>query len=92
MLNFIWDNMATIQITDVPDHLVRRLETVAAAKKQPLSAEVVERLGDSFGNSPMANDRAPGELLELAKQIRGETDHPLLTPEFIRTAREFGRE
>jgi hypothetical protein len=84
--------MATIQITDIPDHLMRRLEMIAAAKQHPLSAEVVERLGDSFGVPRVAHERSPEQLRELAKQIRGETNSPLLTPEFIRMAREYGRE
>jgi hypothetical protein len=84
--------MATIQITDIPDHLIRRLETVAAARKHPLSVEVIERLDDSFESPRVAQVRSPEQLRELARQIRSGTSNPLLTPEFIRMAREYGRE
>jgi hypothetical protein len=77
---------------DIPDDLLRRLETVAASRKKPLSAEVVERLDCSFGQPRVSPERSPEQLRKLAEQIRGEHHAVGLTPEFLRMAREYGRE
>jgi plasmid stability protein len=84
--------MASIQLANVPDELVKRLEIAAASRRHDLTDEIVDRLDDSFGSQRVSNRRSPAELALLARQIRGEIEGEWLTPEFIRMAREYGRE
>jgi hypothetical protein len=62
----------------------------------PQDAEVTaETVGNPDGlpaNSAMTNDRTYEELLALAQRVRGSGKADWLTPEFIRAAREHGRE
>ncbi|MBV8780698.1 MAG: hypothetical protein JO353_04810 [Phycisphaerae bacterium] len=84
--------MATITLDNVPDELLKRLELAATARRHLLTEEVIERLDDSFGPRRVAARRSSTELSELAKRIRGEIKGAWLTPEYIRMAREYGRE
>jgi hypothetical protein len=84
--------MASLQLENVPEELVKRLELAAVARKRDLSREVVDRLDDSFGPHRVAERRSPEELTQLARQIRGEIKGSWMTPEFLRMAREYGRE
>jgi hypothetical protein len=84
--------MATLELENVPDELVKRLELAATARHRELPVEVMARLDESFGPMRVAERRSHEELSELARRIRGEIPGPWLTPEFIRMAREWGRE
>ena len=84
--------MASVRLENVPDDLLKRLELAATARNRDLNAEVVERLDGSFGAPRVAGPRSHSELSELAKRIRGELPGHWLTPEFIRMAREWGRD
>ena len=72
--------------------LVKRLQLAAVARRRDLSKEVVDRLDDSFGPQRVAERRSSEELSQLARQVRGEIKADWLTPEFVRMAREYGRE
>ena len=84
--------MASLQLNNIPEHLVKRLELAAQSRQRDLVAEVVVRLDDSFGTRRVAAPRTHAELSSLARRIRGEQAGAWLTPEFIRMAREYGRE
>ena len=84
--------MASLRLENIPDELLKRLELAASSRRHDLTEEVVDRLDDSFGPRRVAERRSTEELSQLAKQIRGEAKSPWLTPEFIRMAREYGRE
>ncbi len=84
--------MAALHLENVPDELVRRLELAASARRRDLLTEVVNRLDDSFGIRRVAERRSHAELSELARRLRTGAGGPWLTPEFIRMAREWGRE
>lgn len=84
--------MASLQLANIPDDLLKRLELAAAAHRLNLREEVVDRLASSFGPPRIGPRRSPDELRDLASQIRGEGNIVGLTPEFIRMAREYGRE
>jgi hypothetical protein len=84
--------MASLKLDNVPEELVRRLELAATSRHRDLNVEVVDRLDDSFGVPRVAEPRSHAELSALAKRVRGEAKGPWLTPEFIRMAREYGRE
>jgi hypothetical protein len=84
--------MASLRLDNIPDDLVKRLELAASARKRELAAEVVDRLDDSFRVRRVARKRDHTELSTLARTLRGEMPGDWLTPEFIRAAREFGRE
>lgn len=84
--------MSTLTLHNVPDDLVKRLELAASARRRDLSDEVVDRLDDSFGTPRVAERRSQAELSVLARRVRGEIPGPWLTPEFLRMAREWGRE
>lgn len=84
--------MASLRVENVPDELVKRLELSASARQRDLAVEVVTRLADSFGEPRAAERRSHADLSELARRIRGEAPGDWMTPEFIRMAREYGRE
>jgi plasmid stability protein len=84
--------MASLRLDNVPDELLKRLELAASTRHHDLAAEVVDRLDESFGPTRVAEPRSSAELSELARRLRGEIAGTWLTPEFIRTAREYGRE
>ena len=84
--------MAMLQLDNVPEELVKRLQLAASSRHRELSDEVIDRLDDSFGVRRIAGHRTPAELARLARRVRGEETGPWLTPEFIRMAREYGRE
>lgn len=84
--------MATLNLPNVPEDLMKRLELAASARHHDVAVEVVDRLGNSFGPVRVAERRTHSELSELARRIRGEIPGAWLTPEFIRMAREWGRE
>mgnify|MGYP001422108494 CR=1 FL=1 len=84
--------MPALRVENIPDELLKRLELAAAARHRDVAAEVVERLDDSFGPMRVAARRSHAELAELARRVRGEIPGTWLTPEFIRMAREWGRE
>ena len=84
--------MASITVVNIPDELMKRLELAASARRRDLNLEVVSRLDDSFGQTRAAESRSHAELSELARRIRGEIAGVWMTPEFIRMAREYGRE
>ena len=84
--------MASINLPNIPDELIKRLELAASAKRRDLTVEVLTRLDDSFGPARAAEPRSHAELSDLARRIRGDAPGEWLTPEFIRMAREYGRE
>lgn len=84
--------MASLQINNVPDDLVQRLELAAQARRRDLTVEALERLEDSFGSPRVGPQRTHAELSALARRVRGTGEGIWLTPEFIRMAREYGRE
>lgn len=84
--------MASLQLDNIPDHLLARLRLAAEARQRDLGREVVERLSDSFGPIRVSDRRSHAELVELARAVRGDGSGNWLTPEFIRMAREWGRE
>lgn len=84
--------MASLKLENVPEDLVKRLQLAATTRHRELSAEVVDRLDDSFGMRRVAARRSHSELAALAKGLRGESTGDWLTPEFIQMAREYGRE
>jgi len=83
--------MATLQLDNIPDQLVRKLEMAAASQHRDLVTEVISRLDNSFGPVP-GGEATHEELSALARQLRGDGKADWLTPEFIREAREHGRE
>jgi plasmid stability protein len=84
--------MSSLQLTNVPDDLLERLKFAADAHRQDVSREAISRLSESFNRHSVAGKRSPEELRQLARQIRGDGNCFGLTPEFIRMAREYGRE
>jgi plasmid stability protein len=84
--------MASLTLQNVPDDLVKRLALAAEARHRDLSLEAVNRLDNSFGSPRVSEPRSHAELVELARRVRGEGEGSWLTPEFIRQAREYGRE
>ncbi len=84
--------MASIELTNIPEELLRRLELAATARRHNLSEEIRDRLDESFGPPRLAPRRSPEDLRRLARQVRGEAQTVGITPEFIRLAREWGRE
>ena len=84
--------MAKLQLENVPDELLKRLELAAAARNRDLKGEVLERLDESFGPVRVSQRRSHAELSELARSLRGDMVGAWLTPEFVRMAREWGRE
>lgn len=84
--------MASIKLDNVPDELMKRLQLAATSRHRDLSAEVVERLDESFGAPKVAPRRSHQELSALARRLRRDEPGDWLTPEFIRMAREWGRE
>jgi hypothetical protein len=84
--------MAALRLDNVPDDLVKRLELAASSRHRDLTVEVVDRLDVSFGGTAAADRRSHEQLSELARRVRGEISGEWMTPEFIRMAREYGRE
>lgn len=84
--------MATLELDNIPDELIKRLQLAAVSRRRELSVEVVDRLDDSFGSRRVAERRTHEELVALASRVRGELEGAWLTPEFIRMARDWGRE
>jgi len=84
--------MASLRLDNLPDELLKRLEMAATARHHAISEEIIVRLDGSFGPPRVADRRSHAELKELAKRLRGEVPGTWLTPEFIRMAREYGRE
>jgi plasmid stability protein len=84
--------MASLQIDNIPQELMERLEVAAKARQHEMSAEAIDRLSQSFGLPQPGGPRTHAELSALAKELRGEGEGKWLTPEFIRMAREYGRE
>lgn len=83
--------MATIKLDNVPDELARRLQLAAEAHRHDLTGEVIERLDGSFGPR-VSPRRSHSELADLARRVRGEIEGVWMTPEFLKMAREHGRE
>jgi plasmid stability protein len=84
--------MSSLQLSNVPEDLLERLKFAADAHRHGLSEEAIVRLTDSFDKARVGGRRSTEELRQLARQIRGEGNFIGLTPEFIRMAREYGRE
>lgn len=84
--------MASVRLDNIPEDLLKRLELAASSRKHDLNTEVLDRLDASFGGRRVSGPRSHTELSELARRIRGERHGTWLTPEFIRMAREWGRE
>ena len=84
--------MASLRLDQFPDELLKRLQLSASARAHELSIEIIDRLDDSFGSPRVANRRSHEELKQLAQQLREKSPGTWLTPEFIRMAREWGRE
>lgn len=84
--------MASLQLDNVPDELVKRLQLAAMSRHRELDVEVIDRLDDSFGAPRVSERRTQAELAALARRVRGDEPGDWMTPEFIRMAREYGRE
>jgi hypothetical protein len=84
--------MASLRLDNLPEELLKRLELAATARHRDLAVEIIDRLDDSFGSPRVAQRRGHDELKGLARRLRGEIPGAWLTPEFIRMAREYGRE
>ena len=84
--------MASLQLNNIPQELMERLQLAAKARQRELSVEAVDRLSESLGLQQVGGSRTHAELSALARELRGEGEGKWLTPEFIRMAREYGRE
>lgn len=83
--------MATLQLENVPEELLEQLKVAARAGGRDLAVEVIQRLETTFNPVDPDAHMSHEERVELARRVRAEGGD-WLTPEFIRSAREYGRE
>ncbi len=91
--------MATLELSNMSDDLLQRLSRAAAVGHRDVAAEAVDRLDMSLRGQVPA--RSHEELSAMARAIRAGNDAQAsdappsgawLTPEFIRSARDWGRD
>lgn len=83
--------MANLELKDMPDELLSRLQEAAAVSHRDVIHEVIERLDRSF-NTLNQSRLTKDQRDKLLKRIRVGGPNDWLTPEFIRAAREEGRD
>ena len=80
--------MATLTIKSIPDTLYARLKAKASENRRSLNSEVIVCLEESV--IVLKNDHA--RTLERIRQLRDKSKGTNLTEEFLRYAKNEGRE
>lgn len=80
--------MPSLTIKNVPARLYHRLKEAAARERRSLNSEVIHRLEQSVGATPIDVEG----LLAKARELRERNRLPYLTDEALRAARDEGRE
>lgn len=79
--------MSTLTIKRLPEELHEALREAADRNHRSLNSEVIHRLEQSLGRTPMA----PEELVERARVLRERVRLPYRTDAQLRAIREDGR-
>ena len=84
--------MATLTISQLSEQALDRLRLEAERESLDPATVAARYLEEDLRERPEPQRRSTPELLALADAIRANEKAAALTPEFIRAAREYGRQ
>ncbi len=79
--------MATITLKNVPDELLQKIRSSAAANRRSMNSEILLCLESSYPTKTLA----PEEIIERARRVRDQVKGPAATTQEIESAIAQGR-